>query len=60
MEGIQFHTLDQFGSQHQNGAISNFAFADGSVKAINNTINIIIYQRLSTRAGGEVVNSSLY
>jgi prepilin-type N-terminal cleavage/methylation domain-containing protein/prepilin-type processing-associated H-X9-DG protein len=60
IEGIQFHTLDQFGSQHQGGNISNFAFADGSVKAINKTINIVIYQRLSTRAGGEVVNSSLY
>jgi prepilin-type processing-associated H-X9-DG protein len=60
MEGMEKHGLDQFGSQHAGGSISNFAFADGSVKSIAQSINIIIYQRLSTRAGGEVVDESAY
>ena len=52
--------INHFGSQHQGGATSNFLFADGSVKAIHKTINIVVYQRLSTRAGGEVVDASSY
>jgi prepilin-type N-terminal cleavage/methylation domain-containing protein/prepilin-type processing-associated H-X9-DG protein len=60
IEGIRAHDLNQFGSQHQGGAISNFLFGDGSVKAIQKTINIVPYQKLSTRAGGEVVDPSLY
>jgi prepilin-type N-terminal cleavage/methylation domain-containing protein/prepilin-type processing-associated H-X9-DG protein len=56
MEGIRTHDLNQFGSQHLNGQLSNFAFADGSVRSILKSINIVTYQRISTRAGNEVVN----
>jgi prepilin-type N-terminal cleavage/methylation domain-containing protein/prepilin-type processing-associated H-X9-DG protein len=60
MEGMLFHTLNQFGSQHSGGSISNFAFADGSVRSLQVTISIVVFQRLSTRAGGEVVDASQY
>jgi prepilin-type N-terminal cleavage/methylation domain-containing protein/prepilin-type processing-associated H-X9-DG protein len=60
MEGIAVHDLNQFGSQHSGGTIANFAFADGSVKSIPKNINIVVFQRLSTRAGGEVVDASAY
>jgi prepilin-type processing-associated H-X9-DG protein len=56
IEGIDLHDLNQFGSQHSGGALANFAFADGSVRSISKTINIVIFQRLSTRAGGEVID----
>jgi prepilin-type N-terminal cleavage/methylation domain-containing protein/prepilin-type processing-associated H-X9-DG protein len=52
--------LNQFGSLHSRGIIANFAFADGSVKPISKTINIIVFQRLATRGGGEVVDPSAY
>jgi prepilin-type N-terminal cleavage/methylation domain-containing protein/prepilin-type processing-associated H-X9-DG protein len=55
MEGIRPHDLNQFGSQHMGGMMSNFAFADGSVKALQKSISIFTYQRLSTRAGDEVL-----
>jgi prepilin-type processing-associated H-X9-DG protein len=58
IEGIGSHDLNQFGSLHNGGAIANFAFADASVHAINSTINIVLFQRLSTRAGGEEVDES--
>ena len=60
IEGTATHDLNQFGSQHTNGLFSNFAFADGSVKSISKNINIVVFQRLSTRAGGEVVDASAY
>ena len=58
IEGVQVHDLNQFGSQHSGGAISNFAFADGSIRTIAQNISIITYQRLSTRSGGEVVDDN--
>jgi prepilin-type N-terminal cleavage/methylation domain-containing protein/prepilin-type processing-associated H-X9-DG protein len=58
IEGILLHDLNQFGSQHSAGAIANFAFADGSVRTIAQEINAITFQRLSTRAGGEVVDEN--
>jgi prepilin-type N-terminal cleavage/methylation domain-containing protein/prepilin-type processing-associated H-X9-DG protein len=60
IEGILTHDLNQFGSQHSGGSISNFAFADGSVRSINKTIDIILFQRISTRAGNEVVDVSSF
>jgi prepilin-type N-terminal cleavage/methylation domain-containing protein/prepilin-type processing-associated H-X9-DG protein len=56
IEGVQLHDLNQFGSQHSSGDLANFAFADGSVRAISRSIGIVTFQRLSTRAGGEVVD----
>ncbi len=42
-----------FGSQHPGGA--QFAFADGHVQFVSDSIDLDAYQALSTRNGGEVV-----
>jgi prepilin-type N-terminal cleavage/methylation domain-containing protein/prepilin-type processing-associated H-X9-DG protein len=56
MEGILTHTLDQFGSQHSGGTIANFCMADGSVRSINKSVDLItVFQPLASRAGGEVI-----
>ena len=44
----------QFGSYHPQ--ICNFAFADGSVRAISNTIDTITLGRLCNRADSEIIN----
>jgi len=60
IEGIMAHDLNQFGSQHTSGLISNFAFADGSVKALQKSISIVAFQRLSARNDGQVIDASQY
>ncbi len=45
--------VNAFGSGHSSGA--NFAFADGSVCFMSDKIDLGVFQSLSTRAGGEVV-----
>jgi prepilin-type N-terminal cleavage/methylation domain-containing protein/prepilin-type processing-associated H-X9-DG protein len=57
IEGVLAHDLNAFGSQHTGGAVSNFAFADGSVKAISKGISIVTFNQLATRAGGETINA---
>ncbi len=48
------HFTPNFRSDHPGGG--NFLFADGSVHFINEDINMLLYQQLSTMAGGEVVD----
>ncbi|CAN5251971.1 DUF1559 domain-containing protein [soil metagenome] len=45
-----------FGSKHLRGTM--FAFADGHVQFISDNIPLDTYKALSTRAGGEVINTS--
>jgi prepilin-type processing-associated H-X9-DG protein len=45
-------------SFHPGGA--NAAFADGSVKFLKESLDIRIFARLVTRAGGEVVSAGDY
>jgi prepilin-type processing-associated H-X9-DG protein len=44
-----------FGSKHTGGG--NFVFGDGHVQFISNSIDIKLYQALSTKAGNEVANA---
>ena len=48
----EHHHFDDFSSQHPSGA--HFLVGDGSVRIINDEIDLAIYQALSTRNGGEV------
>jgi prepilin-type N-terminal cleavage/methylation domain-containing protein/prepilin-type processing-associated H-X9-DG protein len=50
--------LAAFGSGHSGGA--NFAFVDGSVHFVSRSIDLTTYQSLSTRNGGEVIDSSAF
>jgi prepilin-type N-terminal cleavage/methylation domain-containing protein/prepilin-type processing-associated H-X9-DG protein len=52
------YTNTGFKSKHPGGA--NFAFVDGSVHFLKQTINIFTYCALGSRAGGEVVSSDSY
>jgi prepilin-type N-terminal cleavage/methylation domain-containing protein/prepilin-type processing-associated H-X9-DG protein len=47
-----------FISLHPGGA--NFAFADGSVRFLKNSINLVTYCALGSKAGGEVLSSDAY
>ena len=47
-----------FVSRHPGGG--NFAFGDGSVKFLKNTISLPTYCALASRNGGEVVSSDAY
>jgi len=50
------HHFDDFTSHHPSGV--HFLYGDGSVKRINNTIDLEVYHALVTRAGYEAVSSS--
>lgn len=45
------HSTPNFRSDHPGGA--NFLFADGSVHFLDENIDMLVYQRLSTHQGGE-------
>ena len=45
-------------SYHPGGC--NFAFSDGSVRFIKDSVNMLTYESLGTRAGGEVISSDSY
>ncbi len=47
------HLSSNFRSDHSGGG--HFLFADGSVHFINDTIDMLLYQQLSTMAGNEIV-----
>jgi prepilin-type N-terminal cleavage/methylation domain-containing protein/prepilin-type processing-associated H-X9-DG protein len=47
-----------FRSRHPGGA--NFAFGDGSVKFIKDSVNYLIYRSLGTRGNGEVVSADSF
>lgn len=47
--------FDDFSSLHSGGA--HFVFGDGAVRFISTNIDTTVYQRMATRAGGEVVSS---
>ncbi|MFO0954286.1 MAG: DUF1559 domain-containing protein [Isosphaeraceae bacterium] len=56
----QCTNLGQWGfrSNHPGGA--NFAFADGSVKFLKESINLGVYRALGTKAFGEVISADAY
>jgi prepilin-type N-terminal cleavage/methylation domain-containing protein/prepilin-type processing-associated H-X9-DG protein len=54
-EGSQFVNAS---SNHPGGA--NFAFGDGSVKFLKDTVNMTVYESLGTRNGGEVISADTY
>jgi len=47
-----------FGSRHKRGAF--FAMADGQVRFLTDTIDMNLYQALSTMAGGEIVDGKQF
>lgn len=61
IEGFRPHSIGCFGSQHSGGAITNFAFADGSVRSLSRTIDQFLYMRLGNRDNfGEPVDASQF
>jgi prepilin-type N-terminal cleavage/methylation domain-containing protein/prepilin-type processing-associated H-X9-DG protein len=56
----KYQQYGQWGFRSRHAAGANFAFGDGSVKWIKETIDINTYRALGTRNGGEVVGSDAY
>jgi prepilin-type N-terminal cleavage/methylation domain-containing protein/prepilin-type processing-associated H-X9-DG protein len=52
--------LGQFGFHGFHPGGVNFAMVDGSVRFIKNSISIVNFRALGTRAGGEIVSSDAY
>jgi prepilin-type processing-associated H-X9-DG protein len=50
--------VDDFHSRHPGGC--NFAFCDGSVRFIRETVNPQTFSNLATRAGGEVISEDSF
>jgi prepilin-type N-terminal cleavage/methylation domain-containing protein/prepilin-type processing-associated H-X9-DG protein len=57
IEGVRKHSIGCFGSQHSGGEMSNFVFADGSVKSLSRNIDPTVFMDLGNRDNfGEVVD----
>jgi prepilin-type N-terminal cleavage/methylation domain-containing protein/prepilin-type processing-associated H-X9-DG protein len=56
--GKNLNFVGGFGSSHRGGA--NFAFGDGSVKFIKESINPTVYRLLGNRADGEMVSADRF
>ena len=52
--------LGQWGFRSLHPGGTNFAFADGSVKFIKNSVDLNAYRALGTRAGSEVISADSY
>jgi prepilin-type N-terminal cleavage/methylation domain-containing protein/prepilin-type processing-associated H-X9-DG protein len=52
---MYYKRLSVYGSQHPGGC--NLAFADGSIRFVSDSIDLITLNDLNTRAGGEVIAS---
>jgi len=56
--GDEFRTMLAANSNHNGGV--NMGFLDGSVKFIKDTVNVVTYAALGTKAGGEIIDASSY
>jgi prepilin-type processing-associated H-X9-DG protein len=50
--------VDDFHSRHAGGC--NFAFCDGSIRFVKETINPQVFSAMATRAGGEVISGDAF
>jgi prepilin-type N-terminal cleavage/methylation domain-containing protein/prepilin-type processing-associated H-X9-DG protein len=55
---LEASTFVNASSNHPGGC--NFAFADGSIRFIKDSVNMQVYESLGTRASGEVISSDSY
>lgn len=52
--------MDDRDAASRHSSVTQFAFADGSVRAIKDSVALDVYRALGTRAGGETVGADSY
>lgn len=52
-ETVHFHEFAQYNSMHN--SLTTFGFCDGSVRTINDDVDILVFLSLGTRRGRELV-----